>query len=169
MIASAPEWYALYLKSRHEFIAWSELRRKGIETFLPLAKKLRLWKDRRKFIEFPLFPGYIFVCSSPEPGHYLHILKTRGVVNIVSARAGQPVPVSPEEINSLKLLLASGQKLDIYPHLSEGARVRVRRGPLSGAEGVLVRKEDEYMLMVNIEILGRSVSVRIYADDVETA
>ncbi|MEW6067021.1 MAG: UpxY family transcription antiterminator [Nitrospirota bacterium] len=163
------DWFALYVKSRHEFVTDNELQKKGIETFLPSVKKLSLWKDRRKFIDFPLFPGYLFVNIYPDPEEFIKVLRTRGAVTFISDAPGCPTPVLPEEINSLKLMINSGQKLDIYPHIKEGAWVRVRRGPMKGAEGVLTKKEDEHIFIVNIKLLGRSVGVKIYADDLENA
>ena len=159
-------WYALYVKSRHEFVTQSELTRKGINTFLPSVKKISQWKDRKKIIESPLFPGYIFFYIQPEKG-FINVLKTKGAVNIISSEPGHPSAVPSEEINSLMLLIKSGQELDIYPHLKEGTGVRIKKGPLSGAEGTLNRKFDQYMFLVNIELLGRSVGIKIYADDVE--
>jgi transcriptional antiterminator NusG len=163
------EWFALYVKSRHEFITDSELRKKGLETFLPSVKKLRHWKDRKKLIDFPLFPGYLFINIYPNPEEFINVLKTRGVVTLVSLGSGHPTSVPPEEISSLKLLIESGKELDIYPYLREGMWARVRRGPLEGAEGILKKKEDQYMFLINIKILGRSVSVKINADDIEDA
>ncbi len=162
-------WYALYVKSRYEFVTDSELRRKGIETFLPSVKRLRQWKDRRKSVEFPLFPGYLFVHISPHPEELLNVLKTKGAVNFITLKPGSPTPVATEEINSLRLMIESGQELDVYPHLKEETRIKIRRGPLKDAEGILKRKEDHYIFLVNIDILGRSVGVKIYADDVEAA
>jgi|Deesub1362A_J573_1020465.scaffolds.fasta_scaffold00004_232 transcription antitermination factor NusG len=162
-------WYALYVKSRHEFFTQGELTKKGIETYLPSVKRLRRWKDRKKFVEFPLFPGYLFVHIRPNPEEFINVLKTMGAVTLVSAESGRPTPVPPEEINSLKLLLKSGKDFDIYPHLKERTRVRVKRGPLKGAEGVLKSKEDQHIFLVNIELLGRSLGVKIYADDIEQA
>jgi transcription antitermination factor NusG len=77
--------------------------------------------------------------------------------------------VTPEEIGSLRILLQSGTDFDVYPNLKEGTRVRVRRGPLQGAEGILAKKEAEYTFLVNLELLGRSIGVKIYADDLEEA
>lgn len=161
-------WYALYVKSRHEFITSSELRRKGVETFLPSIKRLSLWKDRRKLIEFPLFPGYVFVHILPCHQKVFDILNTRGVVTFISLVPGNPTPVSSEEIESLRLLLASGQPIDLFPRLEKGVRVRVRSGALKGAVGTVVNREGQFMFIVNIDILGRSVGVKIYADDIET-
>lgn len=160
-------WYAAYIKSRHEFIAENELVKKNVETFLPAVKKLRTWKDRKKWINFPLFPGYIFVRTEPSYENYLHILKTRGIVRLISSDTGNPIPVPDDEITSLRIMLESGMDIDIYPNLKEGSRVRIKRGPLTGAEGTLKIKDEQYMFVVNIDILGRSIAVKVYAEDLE--
>jgi transcription antitermination factor NusG len=168
-VATIPDWYAVYVKSRHEFVAFNELQRKGVEAFLPLVKRISQWKDRRKLIEYPLFPGYVFVQVPSYPGAFLEVLKTRGVVAFIALEPGKPTPAVPEEIASLRLLIESGNDIDIYPHLKEGTRVRMKSGPLKYAEGVLAKRENEYLFVVNIELLGRSVAVKICVHDIESA
>ncbi len=160
-------WFALYVKSRHEFVTRGELEKKGIETFLPRVKRLRRWSDRNQMVDFPLFPGYVFVHTLPNPENFVRVLKARGAVSLVSAVAGQPAPVDEQEISSIRIMMDSGEKLDLTPHLTEGERVRIKGGPLKGAQGVLVRKEDQYIFSVNVELLGRSLCARIYSDDIE--
>jgi transcriptional antiterminator NusG len=162
-------WYVVYVKSRHEFVTHKELTRRCVEAYLPSIKKVRQWSDRKVFIEVPLFPGYLFVHVRPHADDFLYVLKTRGVVSLLSLIPGHPTPLPDEAIDSLKLLVESGDELDIYPFLKEGAHVRVKRGPLTGAEGMLSKKEDHYMFLVAIELLGRSIGVKIYADDLEAA
>ena len=162
-------WYAIYTKPRHEFVVHGELQKKGIESFLPSFKRLQQWKDRKKFVEFPLFPGYLFVHVQHDSSAFLNVLKTRGVVTFISSTPGNPSTVAVEEIQSLKLLLESGEELDVYPNLKEGELIRVKRGPLKGAEGILTRKDEQYLFLVNIHLLGRSVGVKIYADELEAA
>ncbi len=162
-VTAIPNWYAVYVKPRHEFVAFGELQRKRVEAFLPSVKRISQWKDRKKLIEYPLFPGYVFVQVPSYPGAFLTVLKTRGVVSFIALEPGKPTPAAPEEITSLKLILESGNDIDIYPHLKEGTRVRVTSGPLKYAEGVLAKREDEYLFVVNIELLGRSVAVKICA------
>jgi transcription antitermination factor NusG len=164
-----PNWYALSVKSRHEFVVAGELRRKGIDAFLPSVMKVSQWKDRKKRIEFPLFPGYLFVSISPAPEDFMRVVTTRGTVRFISLEPGHPTPVAGEEINALKIMLNSGEQIDVYPGLKQGERVRVRNGIFQGAEGILVRKEDDHVLLVNFEILGRGVGVKIIAYDVEAA
>lgn len=160
-------WYAIYVKSRHEFTVQDQLFKKEIVTFLPVMKRLRRWKDRKKQISFPLFPGYLFVNIPPDPEKFLSVLKVKGVVNFVSAELGYPTTVPTEEIDSLKLLLENNKAIDVFPHIKEGTRVRVKSGLLHGAHGVLEKKDDQYTFLVNITILGRSVGVKIYAEDIE--
>jgi len=168
MSASAHNnWYALYVKSRHEFITQGELIRKGINNFLPSATKMSQWKDRKKQVELPLFPGYLFVYIKAYSEDYLQVLKTRGAVNLLALEPGVPTPIPEEEIDSLRILIESGQNIDLYPQLKEGTRIRVKRGPLHGAVGTLSQREDHHLLVVNIDILGRSVGVKVYADDIE--
>ncbi len=160
-------WYVLYVKSRQEFIASAELTKKGITVFLPSIKKLSQWKDRKKVIESPLFPGYLFVQIPSAPGAYLDVLKTRGVVTFISLEPGIPTPVDSAEMTSLQLLVESGREIDIQPGLQEGTVVRLKSGPLVDASGVLVRKENELVFIVNIELLGRNVAVRVSPQDIE--
>jgi transcription antitermination factor NusG len=167
MMETSKNWYALYVKSRQEFTTKEELLKKGVETFLPHTRVLRQWKDRRKELDFPVFPGYLFVNILPTSDHFLSVLRTRGAVNLLALNPGKPTPVAPEEMQSLMLLMASGRNIDIYPQLKEGTPVRVKRGALAGAEGILGTKQGDHIFLVNIEILGRSVGVKLYSDDLE--
>ena len=162
-------WYAVHIKSRHEFVAYGELGRKGVDAFLPSVIKTRQWKDRKKRVQFALFPGYLFVRISSQQEEYRSVLKTKGVVAFVCLDKTSPTLVPSEEMAVLKAMLESGMELDIYPHLRDGARVRVKRGPLSDAEGVLERRESRNLFVVNIEILGRSVGVEVLPEDIEAS
>jgi transcription antitermination factor NusG len=160
-------WFALSVRSRHEFVVRDELLRKGVHTFLPSMTKLQQWRDRKKQVVFPVFPGYLFVHIVPGPEDFLQVLKTRGAACLVSLQPGHPTPVPAEEIEALKKVLESGRHFDVYPGYRMGARVRIRRGPLQGAEGVLVSREEMQLFFVNVEILGRSVGVKLSGDDME--
>ena len=162
-------WYAVYVKSRHEFVVSGELQRKGVETFLPSVAKLNQWKDRKKRVDVPLFPGYLFVSIAPDPEEFLRVLTTRGAVTFISLEPGCPTPVPPEEIYTLKRLLNAAEKIDVYPYIKQGARVRIKKGVFMGAEGILASKDDHHLFLVSIDLLGRSVGVKIFADDVEAA
>jgi len=164
---SALAWYAVHVKSRHEFQVFDRLTGAGIETFLPFMKKLRKWKDRNKLIDFPLFPGYLFVHTGFAQQSKLAVLKTKGVARILASPDGAPEPVPEEQILALKRLVESGIRLDPHPYLQEGQRVRITSGPLSGVAGTLVKKTDRDLLVLSVDIIRQSTSVTIDAADVE--
>ncbi|MBI4843595.1 MAG: UpxY family transcription antiterminator [Nitrospirae bacterium] len=162
-----PQWFALNVRSRHEFQVRERLTMKGIEAFLPTVERLRRWKDRKKMISFPLFPGYLFVHIPRRAQDILNVLKINGAVNLLSGAPGEPVPVPEEQIIPLIKAVKNNEPLDPYPYLKEGQRVRIIKGPMRGVEGLLVEKAERHMLVLSVDVLAQGVALRIYASDVE--
>src|SRR5262245_27982484 len=92
-------WYAIWTRSRHEQVVREQLQRKGYETFLPTVPRWSRWKDRRKKIDWPLFPGYCF--ARFESQRRLPVLTCPGVVNIVSFN-GDIAPIPDQEIDGIQ-------------------------------------------------------------------
>jgi len=138
-----------------------------VERFLPLVKKLRYWKDRKKLVAEPLFPGYLFVRI--DPGQLADVVNTRGVVAFLGPRPFQPWVVPAETIGALKTILSSEVPVDPYPYLKTGRRVRVRRGPLRGLEGILEHRKGSLRVIVSVPVLGRSASAEVDAGDLDIA
>jgi len=153
--------------ARHEFKVAERLTKSGVETFLPAVERLSRWKDRKKLINFPLFPGYIFVHMSKIYEAMLTVLKTQGVVRFLGIIPGEPEPVSEDQIISLKKVVESKETLDPYPYLKEGQRVRIKMGPLAGVEGILAERKGQHLLVLSVDILRQGVSLKIDASDVE--
>ncbi len=160
-------WYAVHVRSRHEFQVFDRLFTKDIEAFLPTIDKLRKWKDRKKMITFPLFPGYLFVHISKEAKNMLNVLQVKGVVRLLCTIPGEPDPIPDEQIISLKTLVENRETLDPYPYLNKGQKVRITKGPLIGVEGILVEKLDKHILVLSVDVLRQGVALTINAADVE--
>ncbi len=159
-----PEWYAVYTNARHEKRVTEYLGGRSVECYLPSYKSVRRWLDRRKEIELPLFPGYIFVRIAYRSR--LQVLTVPGVVQIVSFD-GKPAPITEAEIEMLRQGLSHSVGFGPHPYLKIGKRVRVRSGPLSGMEGILVRRKDGFRLVLSIELIMRSVATEVDEADVE--
>lgn len=158
---SERQWFALRVRPRAEQVVAESLRQKGYEEFLPLHLQRRRWSDRVKVIQAPLFPGYVF--ARFDVLHRLPILTTPGVLLVVST--GQiPRPLDDGEIEALRILVASKLHLEPWPYLEVGQRVRIVRGPLNGAEGIITAAQRQKRLVVSITLLQRSVSVEIPED-----
>ena len=162
--ASSPNWYALYTCSRHEKQVAGQLQQRNVEFFLPLYISLRRWKDRRVQVPLPLFPGYVFVNIRLQDR--IAVLDIPGAVRFVAFN-GSPAALPESDLIRLRSGLEQGLRAEPHPYLKIGRRVRVRSGPLAGAEGILVRKKDRFRLVVSIEFIMRSVAVEIDAADVE--
>lgn len=156
-------WYALRTRSRHEKLVRDRLDVAGIEPLLPTVMRLRQWKDRRKKIEVPLFSCYCFAQFAWQDRWA--VLRTPGIVQIVGNGNG-PEPVTEDEIQALKALMASALPYDAYPYLEEGMAVQVIRGPLEGVHGILLRKPKPFRLVISVNLIRQSAAVEIDADDV---
>ena len=156
-------WYALRTRSRHEKRVEEQLSARGIEPFLPLIQRWRQWKDRRKQVAFPLFPGY---CFARFPlADRVDVLKAHGVVQIIGNREG-PVPVPEGEIEAVRRLVTSTLPYDPHPYLHEGMPVEVIRGPLAGVRGVLLRKGARARLVISVSLIQQAASVELDATDI---
>ena len=160
-------WYAVHVRSRHEFRAAERLAAAGIEAFLPVVERLSKWKDRKKVVTFPLFPGYLFVRIGEKNEEKRAVLQTAGVVRFICLSPYEPEVVPEAQIDSLKKLVENKAELDPYPYLKEGQRVRIRRGPLKGVEGILVQRLSEHMLVLSVDILQQGTALKIEISDVE--
>lgn len=161
-----PSWYAVYTRSRHEQAVKKELDHKGIEGFLPLFNKISQWKDRRKMVQVPLFPGYLFV-KIPLVTR-LEVLKAFGVVGLVGD-GWAPLSIPEEQILAVHKFIETGLQGDPHPYIALGQRVRIVDGPLSGVEGILVRKKNLSRLVLSIDLIQRAVSVEIDSWKIERA
>lgn len=160
-------WYAVHVKSRHDFQVQKSLVLKQIEVFLPTVERIREWKDRKKMVSFPLFPGYLFIHIPLQHSKVLSVLQTTGVVNLLGSVSGQPDPIPDTQIDSLKKLVENKLALDPYPYLHEGETVRIRKGPLAGVEGILTEKRGKHLLVLSVDVLKQGVALTISASEVE--
>ena len=153
----------MWTRSRHEQAVREQLERKGLEAFLPTVTRWSRWKDRKKQIDWPLFPGYCF--ARFDAAARLPVLKCSGVVSIVSFY-GDIVPIPETEIDGIRRLVESDLQFDPCPLIREGMMVEVTHGPLKGVIGRLVRKGAHARLILSVELIGQAVSVEVDAADV---
>src|SRR5580704_8498308 len=161
---SDSSWYALYTRHQHEKMVDQVLTNKGFNSFLPLYATARHWKDRTKSLSLPLFPCYVFLKGGIE--RRLQILTTPGIYGLVSS-AGQPAAIPDIEIEAIRRVVESGTRVEAHPFLKCGNWVRVKCGPLTGIEGILVRKKNISRLVLSVKILGTAAAIEVAAFQVE--
>jgi transcription termination/antitermination protein NusG len=168
--AAACPWHALYTRSHCEQLVYEQLTAKGLHLFLP---KMQVWSQHagvRHRIAVPMFPGYLFLHSLVDSAIYLQVHQARGLVRILGQGWDRLAVVPDEEIQAIHAVLRSRLPVHPHPYLREGQRVHVRRGLLSGVEGILVgHKANKGRLVLSVELLQQSVAVEVDCSDVEQA
>jgi transcription antitermination factor NusG len=159
----APLWYVVRTRSRHEKTVRDQLVRREVETFLPIAERWSRWKDRRKKVAFPLFPGYCFARFALVDR--LRVLNVVGVADLVGI-SGRPEPVPEAEIEAIQRLASTTLQYDPHPFLAEGMDVEVVRGPLTGVRGKLLRKDRVTRLVLSVTLIRQAAVVEIHPADV---
>lgn len=163
-------WYAVHTKSRHESKVCNGLALKSIHAFLPKIEAWSRRKDRRKKIQLPMFPGYLFVqLPTAENEARIDILKTAGVVRILgTARGNVPIPVPDEKIEAIQRLVDSKVKIQHYRYPRVGEQARILDGPFKAIEGLVVKADPRKdLFVITIEILQRAVAIELKGFEVE--
>jgi transcription antitermination factor NusG len=154
MLFNDSEWFALQVRSRTEYQVATILRAKGYEEFLPASSV----KKKGFSSPVPLFPGYVFCRINPH-AHGL-VVTTPGVIRIVGF-GGKPVPIDPEEIQSIQLIVKSGVPTCVLYGLHPGDRVCIKEGPLQGAIGVLTSIRAQRRFVISLHMMMRTVAVEV--------
>jgi len=161
-------WFAVETWPRYERKIADSLTAKGVDVFFPFQRQIRQWSDRRRAAELPLFPNYVFVHVSGEAESRLPVLRTTGVRKFVgSGSSGTPIPEA--EVESIRLLMREGMFVQPHSYLSVGQRIRVRGGSLDGMEGILAADNDGVDFVVSIELIQRSIAVKLRGYQLEAA
>jgi transcription antitermination factor NusG len=158
-------WYAAYTSANHEKRVAEQLGIREVEFFLPAYTSVRRWKDRRVTLQMPLFPGYVFVRMALRDR--LQVQQVPGVAHLVGF-VGTPAALPDEEIEALRAGLERGVRAAPHPYLAAGRRVRLTSGPLTGMQGILLRRKGNFRVVISIELIQRSLVVHVDAADVET-
>ena len=159
-------WFAVQTRPRHEKKVSAELQEKGVSAFLPLISSKRQWSDRSRVVELPLFPQYVFVRIAQTLHTRVSVLRTNGVTNFVGTR-GIGVAIPDEQIERVQTVVTRGIPATPHAFLNVGKRIRIRGGALDGLQGILTAVNGDQTLVVSVELIQRSIAIRIAGFSVE--
>ncbi len=153
------QWYALYTKPRHEFVAEAQLKAIGIEVYLPSVITVRQWSDRKKKVKMPLMNSYIFILGNEKDR--LEAIEQTSVSRCVFDR-GRPAVIPDFQIENLKKFVHDNFTYMVVNGVVKGAKIKITEGPFAGTEGVIIEEpEKNKSIAVSIELLNRTVIAEI--------
>lgn len=153
-------WYAIYTMPRSEKKVQERLILKQITTYLPLVETIRYWTDRKKKIQIPLIPGFVFIqCEEEE---IVNVLQTIGVVNVVRYLK-KPAKIRDYEINNLKILSKEPCFSNVTETLNlvKGEIVEVIKGSFVGLIGRCIRIQGKHRIIIELKALEKIFEVNV--------
>jgi transcription antitermination factor NusG len=161
-------WFAVQTRPRHEKKVSLGLQEKGVRTYLPLYREKRQWTDRQHWVELPLFSHYVFVHIPVAAESRVRVLRTSGVVRFAGV-PGCGTPVPDEQIENLRAI--TDRRIPLAPHefIKVGERVRIRGGALNGIVGIIAAIKNNRSLVVSVDLIQKSIAIRIDGFEVEPA
>lgn len=153
-------WRVIYTKPRHEKKVTEQLSRLPVDAYLPTIKCLRKWSDRKKYIDTPLFPSYVFV-NLKSDRHLLSSLDIDGVLYYVKA-GNEIARVRPDVIDHIRLIVNSGQDIEISEeYFQPGRSLLIKDGPFTGFACEVVQYRGKEKILVRIDLLQRSILLNL--------
>lgn len=149
-------WWVLHTRSRNEKIVASELQRQQVSHFLPLVRAQRVYSGRRRVVEIPLFPGYVFLCG--DDASRQAALRTDRVAHVLEVPDQDRLRA---DLCRIQRVVESDVPVDLYPRLRTGTRCRVLSGSLAGLEGVVLRRRGPWKVYVGVHFVGQSAELEI--------
>jgi transcription antitermination factor NusG len=153
-------WYVIYTKPRHEKKIAEYLKRSELEYFLPLIKKLRTLQGRKKIVQLPLFPSYVFI-KLDTLQHYFDTLHIPGVLYYVR-NGGSVAQVNEIIIQKLQRLILNNAYENIEvssEHFSKSNIINIQTGPFKGFLCEIIKHNGRFKVLVRIELLQRNLIV----------
>lgn len=163
--SDSKKWYVLNIKPRNEKAVLSQIEQKNIEAYVPFIEKIRIWSDRKKKIQVPLFSGYVFIHGNEEE-RIRAISNTIGALKYIHYQ-NRPATVSDREIELIKSSLLEPDKIKIEEtKIRKGDSIMVTHGIFKGMKGYVNEFRGKYKLTVNLEELSYSFSIILSTNEV---
>src|SRR6186713_504092 len=149
-------WYLIYTKPRQEKKVHTRLTEKNVNALLPTKKTLRTWHDRKKYVDEPLFPSYVFIYLTDMQKYYEGI-DAEGALYYV--RCGKEIArVSKSVIDNIILIADGSNDLEVsQSHFQPGRRLVISQGALAGLSCEVVQYNNKQKLLVRVDLLQRNL------------
>lgn len=152
-------WYAVYVNAKHEKRVVHKLTERGIIAYAPIVKKLQQWSDRKKWVEFPLLSGYVFVRINETDKEI--VLKNQSVFSFIKFN-GVEAKIKDSDIAILKSIEESGydvtQLTDDFKLLDE---VEIVQGQLKGLRGIIISIQNTKFVQIQLESMQQNIKVKL--------
>ena len=136
--------------------------REGFAFTLPCYDSARKYRGKSVVFHKPLFSGYVF----------LQLLKRDVAAVQRSDFEANLLEVFDQatlerQLKEILAALESGLVVKVSPDIGEGARVRIKSGPLQSIEGWVETRAGVSLVMLRLDFINQAAAVKVEADMLE--
>ncbi|RBL91046.1 transcription termination/antitermination protein NusG [Chitinophaga flava] len=153
-------WYVIYTRPRYERKVATVLDFKSILSFLPMNYSLRIWGGKKRYVEMPMFPSYLFVFLD-DISKYYEVMKAEGFLYYVKF-GKQIARVSEVIVNNIRLITGERTSYEITSEeYSPGRQVTITQGALKDLSAEVIRAEGKEKILIRVNLLKRNILVTL--------
>jgi transcriptional antiterminator RfaH len=152
-------WYVLYTRPRSEKKTASLLESKNIEVYCPLRETVKQWSDRKKKVQEPVFPSYIFVHLHDYKQECNDVLMTAGAVRFLWW-LGKPGIVRDSEVLAIRDFLNAYKNVTLTFIPAPGQYATIEEGPLKEKTGKILQIRGKKAVL-HLESIGMNLIAEI--------
>ena len=152
-------WYVVYVNVRHEKKVVQKLLLNNIEAYSPTVKRLQQWSDRKKWVEFPMISGYVFV--KIDISEREKVLVHPAILGFIKFSSKEAI-IKETEIDILKSVELTG--FDVTQQVGDfnlNDDVEIIQGHLKGLIGTIVRIQNEEYMQIELKSIKQSIKVKV--------
>lgn len=155
-------WYVAHTRPRCEKKLLQHCERKGLAVTLPTYRSAHKYRGKTVVFQKPLFPGYLFIQMPPEKRNL--VLQSDHLANLLDVHDQE---LFARQLAEVRLALETDLEIRLAPTIGEGARVKIKSGPLRGVEGWVEKRYGMNIVLIRLDFIGQAAAVKVDATDLE--
>ncbi|HUE36389.1 MAG TPA: transcription termination/antitermination NusG family protein [Candidatus Acidoferrum sp.] len=155
-------WYVAHTKPRCEKKLLQFCGRKDLATTLPCYRSAHKYRGKTVVFQKPLFPGYVFIQMPPEKRNV--VLQSDHVANLLDVHDQE---LFARQLREVMQALETDLEIRLAPTIGEGARVKIKSGPLRGVEGWVEKRYGMSVVLLRLDFIGQAAAVKLDAGELE--
>jgi transcription antitermination factor NusG len=155
-------WHVAHTKPRCEKKLVQFCERKSLAATLPTYRSAHKYRGKTVVFQKPLFPSYVFIQMAREQRNT--VLQSDHVANLLDVHDQE---LFARQLHEVMLALETDLEIRLAPTIGEGARVKIKSGPLRGTEGWVEKRYGMNVVLLRLDFIGQAAAVKLDATDLE--
>jgi transcription antitermination factor NusG len=155
-------WFVAHTRPRCEKKLVRFCQKEHIPATLPCYRAAHKYRRKTVVFDKPLFPGYVFL-HMPNEGRG-KVFQSDCLANLLEVLDQK---LFFRQLTEILAALETGLEIRLAPAIGEGARVKIKNGPLQGIEGWVERRYGMCIVLLRLDFIGQAAAVKMEAIDLE--